>query len=483
MLLYQTIFNVDAQNKTINDVQDICCQWLYNSRNSKFNTINLTFNFYQDNEIISQNKSEKVISKYIKSENTEVFYFEYIKGLEQSEQWVTTIIINKTGSLFKIGVKLEFISQTPRPDIKYAKKPLIINNLINNLGAAFDGKLQIDEIQLLDNNTYWLDVVADMINGKFDGHLPCLYLSRPLCFNSNQIQELQKELSGLAHIFIEPEENSQNFSYKLKESTDGKNAYHGSIGIYWKGGHSKKLFLNPNDDSKILLDSIKNIVRNSLLLQKFPQELTLHFIQERKFRINIENLKQKVEQAPRDYKELEKLYTEMEKAYEQELTAKNKKIKELEENSQKYFYENLTYKTKQDIDSTISIPCTLTEYFPYEIQHKIYNILIDLPTDNYADRTQEILGDIKNSIKQDSKHLDYSNQLTSLKNILSSYDGVNTKLKKILSYFNIKLTEDGKHIKANFQLDTRYPQSFAKTPSDDRAGKNIFSIFKRILYK
>lgn len=59
MILYQTIFNVDAQDKSLEDVKNICCEWLYHSKNSKFNLSNLNFSAYDDIEISSNNGSEK----------------------------------------------------------------------------------------------------------------------------------------------------------------------------------------------------------------------------------------------------------------------------------------------------------------------------------------------------------------------------------------------------------------------------------------
>ena len=67
MILYQTIFNVDSQSKTLEDVKNICCEWLYASRNSNFNSKNLKFNAYEDIDIISPNHSERVLANYVDS--------------------------------------------------------------------------------------------------------------------------------------------------------------------------------------------------------------------------------------------------------------------------------------------------------------------------------------------------------------------------------------------------------------------------------
>lgn len=477
MILYQTIFNVDAQDKSLEDVKNICCSWLYDSQNSKFNRSNLNFSAYDDFDITSDNESEKIITNYVNYDELESFYFEYIKDLKRPDQWITTIAVEKKGTNFTIGVKLKTISKNPKPNNKPIKKPIIIGRLIDEIGAAFDGDFLIDEVQYLDHSEYSLNNVSKFINGDFQGHLPCLYMSQPLLFNTAQIAEIQKELFGLAHIFIEPQENFQKFSYLLKKMTAGKNAYQGSIGIYWKDGVSKKLFLKDQEISD-LIEDLKKLVRSSLLMQKFPHRLTRHFILEKKFRSQIEALKQKDLKDPQDYEDLIKLY-------EQEIDAKNKKIIELENSPYQYDYQSF-HKATDSIKSnsnSIAIPYTVPEYFPKEVQHKIYNLLKDLQIDQLGleDRNKEIFESIIDNINSDPDYLAYLNQTEQLKNILNGFQGNITKLRKCLSYFNIELNEDGKHIKANFKADTRYPQSFAKTPSDKRAGMNIYREFKKIL--
>lgn len=477
MILYQTIFNVDSQSKTLEDVKKICCDWLHSSRNSKFNATNLKFSAYDDIDIHSQNLSERVITNFVNHNQVESYYFEYQKDLNKIDQWITIIAVEKKDTNFKIGVKLKTISASPKPNNKPIKKPLIISKLIDELGAAYDGEHLIDQINYLDNSDYWIETTSKFINGVFKGHLPCIYLSQPILFKENQIKELQKELFGLAHLFIEPEDDFQKFSYLLKNATESKNAYNGSIGIYWKEGVSKKLFLRPNQTEENLIDELTRLIRSSLLVQKFPKNLNRHSILEKKFRAQIDALKLKEIKDPQDYEELIKLY-------DAEIEAKNKKIAELEHSTYNYDYQNFSKKnTFEDNINSIYIPCDIPQYFENEIKFKVYNLLLELQPDSLglSDRKKEIFDKLIFDIKNDKEFEEYLNKLDQLKNILCDFKGNSTKLRKILNYFNIELNEDGKHLKANFKIDTRYPQSFAKTPSDTRAGKNIYREFKKIL--
>ena len=477
MLLYQTIFNVDSQSKTLDDLKNICCDWIHQRKNSKIKIHDLQFSAYDDFNLLSNNQSEKIITNYVAYDNTESFYFEYQKDLQKADHWITIISVEKTGTNFKIGIKLKTISTNPKPNNKTIKKPLIISRLIDDLGAAFDGEFLIDQINWLDHSSYWIETVAKFMLGEFNGHLPCVYLSQPLSFNEEQIVDLQKELFGLAHIFIEPKENYEFFSNQLRQASLSKNAYQSSIGIYWKQGISRKLFLKPNQNNEELIEELKKLVRSSLLMQKFPKNLTRHFILEKKFRAQIDFLKQKELKDPKDYEELIKLY-------EEEIDAKNRKITELENASVQYDYQEFRIANNPDEDKTfIQIPFNTAEYFKNEIEYKVYNLILDLNLEQLGlnERNKEIIENLRENIKNHEAYKGYLEHLEQLKTCLSDFKGVTPRLRKILINFNIELSEEGKHVKANFKLDTRYPQTFAKTPSDGRAGKNIYRDFKKII--
>ena len=89
-------------------------------------------------------------------------------------------------------------------------------------------------------------------------------------------------------------------------------------------------------------------------MQKFPKNLTRHFILEKKFRAQIELLKQKDIKDPKDYEELIKLY-------EDEIDAKNKKITELENASFQYDYQEFRTKNESnDFKNFIKIPSDIS---------------------------------------------------------------------------------------------------------------------------
>ncbi len=63
-----------------------------------------------------------------------------------------------------------------------------------------------------------------------------------------------------------------------------------------------------------------------------------------------------------------------------------------------------------------------------------------------------------------------------------AYDGMNAKLRRMLTQMNLELDQTGRHYKLNFRGDSRYKVTFAKTPSDrQRAGQNTLQNIKRQL--
>ena len=69
-----------------------------------------------------------------------------------------------------------------------------------------------------------------------------------------------------------------------------------------------------------------------------------------------------------------------------------------------------------------------------------------------------------------------------VKRILRNYNGMTSRLRQDLIDLGFVITEDGKHYKITYYGDGRYHTVFAKTPSDDRSGKNNAQTVIRICF-
>jgi len=87
-----------------------------------------------------------------------------------------------------------------------------------------------------------IDLAAELINGDLDCRLPIIYISvyknKKYLLSKNAIAELAKELSGIAHVVVEP---NRDFSLELSELTNNLNVFKGYIGIYWANGDGRNI--------------------------------------------------------------------------------------------------------------------------------------------------------------------------------------------------------------------------------------------------
>lgn len=78
-------------------------------------------------------------------------------------------------------------------------------------------------------------------------------------FTEGQIEKLAFDLGGLAHVIVEP---SRNFSFKLRDRSDGRNVFGASVGVSLpKQGFVKRFFLGRQfRKSSEILDAVRGAV-------------------------------------------------------------------------------------------------------------------------------------------------------------------------------------------------------------------------------
>lgn len=126
------------------------------------------------------------------------------------------------------------------------KKPFLIKMMLRDGWASIDGDHIIDDKPHRITSDE-VDLASRIINGRENGLLPKIYLSRG---DDNQLgldaDKLAFDLGGLAHVFVEP---NRSFSIDLMEATNGKNPYGGTVGICLPGqGIVRKFFKRSDAD-------------------------------------------------------------------------------------------------------------------------------------------------------------------------------------------------------------------------------------------
>jgi hypothetical protein len=471
MIFFNTIFKIDAAEKTLEDIFCICKKWISGSRNSSFSKQCLA-DFQLKDRNLRQKKDESVEIIYYKDiEDEEHFGFRYTKNDNKTRnQWTSTITASKINTDFHVSIKLEVNNSEARPAITYGKKPVIVKQIIRDFGIAYDGHLIIGSkaVEIDPDSDSELGIVENLMGGCGENQLPVVYISWPSPLADYEIQELSEQLEGMAHVIVEPNED---FSKKISPLAHNRNPYNGAIGIYWKGGYYSRVITDNTKRVEILSKVVKQI-SDSLITMNTPEKLKWNYILEKTLSSKIYDLRQK-QKTSEEYDELMQLVDEENSRLKSERHELEEKIR--------YLQERLDREEKKQTKNT-EINHNEDNLFDEEIKIKILLSLKNtLETNDALNlRSKHIFEDV---LSKNKSTLDYfEEKLSGLQKSLIGYEKINRRIEESLEYFNIKLTPDeGKHHKAKNKNDSRYSTSFAKTASDHRAGENIFRDLKKNL--
>ena len=136
------------------------------------------------------------------------------------------------------------------------------------------------------------------------------------------------------------------------------------------------------------------------------------------------------------------------------------------------------------LDSIDSMPVLYMgnehEFYQGEIKDIILSVLSDaLSHMPEKSRRRDVVKDIIGS--NDYQQLSES-KAREVKRLLRNYGGMTKKLRQELIALGFVITEDGKHYKITYYGDGRYQTVFAKTPGDNRSGKNNSQAIIRMLF-
>lgn len=183
------------------------------------------------------------------------------------------------------------------------------------------------------------------------------------------------------------------------------------------------------------------------------------------------------------YKEKEKVRQEADDLYQNIEQSIEEKTKGLESKLETLRDENARLKSelrnkfikpvKPEPESGSAIALTTTEkdLYPQEIKEKLLESLKEslrnIPENS---RKDHVISDI---INNNSLHTQRDEIKSQIQNLFRSYTSMNPKLKGALETMGFEIVAKSNHYKIVFRDDPRYTFTFAKTPSDRRAGRNI----------
>ncbi len=314
-------------------------------------------------------------------------------------------------------------------------------------------------------------VAAALIKGLAKNKLPIVYVS---CGFDGMLlvdpSELARYVSGMAHVIVEP---SREFSYQVKNLTTSKNAFGGTVGVYWPESDAKKSYFVDDGkvDKRTMQLEIAKDIRLALANRRLRSTCTWGHLQETISRNRYELLKSQGSTELQEYVDV----------FEAEQAAKDEKLIEAEQEISRLHSEIRRLSASVDSCSAGFISAgEEQDLYTNEIREIVIAALREAyRLSREGSRRQHVLADLlaKNKTLNGSE----KNQ-EEIKNLFRAYRDMDSSTRTALNRLGFSLSEEGKHYKLVFQGDGRYTVTLPKTSSDHRAGKNIASDINNLIF-
>lgn len=466
MLVFATEFPV-AHSHSMNRFQEAVVKWITGSPHTKIRNEDFV-DIHDSGEWELSLGDERIQSLAHRSPMTESAAIRYVKQSD-SMRWSTTITFLR-GSESWIGINLICDSESPTPKIPAYKKPLIVRTLLREMGGATDGEFLVqDSPVFLSNND--IDRAVRFVNGNSLAQLPIVYVSSR--FQGGYAlnpQSLALELSGMAHILVEP---NRAFSHRLKIEVDARNAYGGAIGIYWPNGDGRRSVFRTEEyaSAQELEERVTTEIRTALINRRPTSSCTWAYLQNEISHQTYLSLKESKSQA----------IDEFTKEFDRELSAKAILLQDAEKEILRLKSEIKKHESRALKSSQKILYCgEEQDFYENEILEIVRDALMQgVSAVRQDSRRFHILSEIVNSLPECSEA---SARREKLKNVLRGYRSMNLKVRSSLEDLGFSVTEEGKHFKLIYQGDDRYTFSLPKSGSDHRGGLNSVSDMATLFF-
>jgi hypothetical protein len=163
-----------------------------------------------------------------------------------------------------VRFRTQCIAARPGAFLETPRKPFLIKALLKNNWGGHDGEIEVSDKPLwLEDDDGDLTLGNLILSGKGSNSLPIIYISAirdgEWILTEDGIEKLAYDLGGIAHVVVEP---NRRFSLKLRDQSEGRNLYGGTIGIALPlHGFVRRFFLGRNFEN---LDELVGGVRGSV---------------------------------------------------------------------------------------------------------------------------------------------------------------------------------------------------------------------------
>lgn len=468
MISFATEFPINPDRTTVDFLQAIVT-WISGSPHTGLSAEVLR-DLQKKDKAYVENNNERIQSLVTKSPEIDLAGIRYSRR-DDNLEWMTTVVFSRTSSDAWVGIHVECESQHAATWLPLAKKPVVIRTILELLGGATDGPLQIrDRAHVLSDTD--IDLAANLIRGDAGCRLPIVYVSAP--FQGEYILDVDRlaaDLSGMAHVVVEP---NRPFSVRLQLEVNSQNVYGGTIGIYWPDGGGRRAFFLGGDYPKLgqLADAIKKDVRYALLHRRPIARCTWAYVRETAASQDIQLLKDSGSKAIDEYVE----------KFDQEIEAKNQRLEDAEREIQRLRNELRSYAARVGtMGGGLLKLGEERDFYPNEILGILLDAIKDAATRvRKESRRQHVLSSIlkANQLQEDP----LKSRQEQLKRLLRGTSTINRIKQRELEDMGFSILKDGKHFKLVFQGDDRYTYTLPKSGSDWRGGRNAASDIGKLLF-
>lgn len=382
-------------------------------------------------------------------------------------EWVTVIVFSRWETDTWVSIRVSCESEHPAVRLPPAKKPVLVRVLLDDLGGAADGALNVVSTPYrLDNVD--VDIAAQLILGRAGCRLPIVYVSASFDASPRiNVYRLARELCGMAHVVIEP---NRAFSIRLKIDVASQNVYGGTIGVYWPDGAGRRSFYlagdeTPRDLERAIFDDVRFALANRRPLERCTWSASQALVS----RSTFEALK------AAGSLEVDKYVEEFDK----ELAAQAQQREDAEREISRLNAEIRKYEARSPIGAGVTLKTgPEQDLYPGEITDIVLDALGDATGRVLSDsRRQHVLAAIvaaNESVGQAAVIRD------TVKALLRGMTGVDAKVRQGLERLGFSIYDDGKHVKLIFQGDDRYTFVLPRSGSDVRGGLNAANDIARL---
>jgi hypothetical protein len=395
---------------------------------------------------------------------------QYSASDPEGESVTTAVLTLGTDSAW-VSVKKTRTLYSPAAVSHSEEKHVLVDRLLSALGGGSDseGLLVRSSAHLLAPAD--LELARRIVSGSSLTRLPVIYVSVQI--ESQPIvdaQRLSARLWGMAHVLVEPD---RAFSNQLRYVSDAKNAYGGTVAIYWPHfGGRRSFFVGQQYRTAAEIESaIVSEVTRALRNSRPTDDFSWDFVQELWSRHLIDTL------AAEGSREVEK-YVE---AFEDELKSKSERLAAAVNEIERLRVVIQTQQVEHaPRDAIVLHPGNERELYPAEF--------VSIVHDAFADQVSRVREDSRRQhvlllfAEASSGHGSSSEKRTQLKELLREYRTMTPKIKKGLEQLGFEIGGDGRHYKLRFMGDDRYTFTLPKTGGDTKGGLNATSDISNLLF-